>query len=70
MKKPNSFLERAHKIREEAKQALSENPNSMIKYRLEMMMALAEDMIKEAQASGQGGHPGDRGPKEAQMESY
>lgn len=51
MKDTDNYTERSKKIREQAKQALGEQPNSMIKYRLEMVLALSEEMIAASQVS-------------------
>lgn len=60
-------LRKSLKIREQVKLALTEQPNAMVKYRLEMVLALAQDLVNEAQSAsgGTATHKPDKGPKEA-----
>jgi hypothetical protein len=60
-------LRKAQKILEQTRLALAEHPNAMVKYRLEMVCTLAEELANEAKspAPGTTNYKPDKGPKEA-----
>lgn len=60
-----SQLRKALRIREQARLALAEQPNSMIRYRLETILAIAEELVAEAGDGPGSSAPVPEYPKEA-----
>lgn len=63
MSQSDELRQRVEDIREHAKRALDENPNAMIRYRIEIVLGLADELISELDPSAGGGQRSAAGPK-------
>ncbi len=65
MSQSDELRQRVENIKEHAKRALDENPNAMIRYRIEIVLGLADELISELDPGAAGGSQrSDAGAKE------
>ena len=64
MSESDELRQRVENIREHAKRALEENPNAMIRYRIEIVLGLADELMSELDPKAGGGQRPAVGPKE------